>query len=333
MQNPKPLAELFISYSNDPHINVALEEWLLKHYQSQLPIVFLWQNDNAIFIGRNQNTHLEVNQKLVEQYQVRVTRRLSGGGAVYQDLNNQCWTFIEPQNLSGDYLFFSKPILEFLHSLGVDAHFQGRNDLAVDGKKISGTAQLLHKNRTLCHGTILFDVNLALMTSLLTPNLEKLSSKGVDSVRKRVLNLKEVLNNMDFKTFQTKFFDYIENYYGAKLKPLPQAALEFAQHQKATKFGTYEWNYGESRHFEFVKKQYFPHKGNINICFNTEKNIINDLQVYGDFLSKTEIDDFVNLIIGLPYQKQAILNQIRDRDLSDYLGEITIADFVECMFN
>ncbi|WP_391592046.1 Lipoate-protein ligase A [[Mycoplasma] cavipharyngis] len=325
-------AEIFLTTTTDPYFNIALEEWFLKKYQSDRPIIFLWQNFNAIIIGRNQNTHLEVNQKLVEQYNVKVARRLTGGGAVYQDQYNQCWTFIMKEK-SVDYRFFATPVLEFLKTLGITAEFVGRNDLTVDNRKISGTAQLIYGDYVLCHGTILFDVDPVMMTSLLTPNIEKLSSKGIDSVRKRILNLKEVLPNYTFKQFQTEFFAFLEQRFATKIKPIPQDAIEFATLAAKSKYSTWEWNYGESRQFEFIKKQYLLQKGTLSICFNTNKNIIENLKIYGDFLATKDLSFIEYLLVGCKYDKTSVQDLLKNFDLSPYLGAISINDFIECMFN
>lgn len=325
--------ELFATITTDPYFNIAIEEWFLKKHKSEFHTIFLWQNFNSIIIGRNQNTHLEVNQKLVNDHNVKVARRLSGGGAVFQDQYNQCWTFIVHDKKGGDYRFFATPILEFLKNINVNAEFFGRNDLTVNNKKISGTAQLVYGDYVLCHGTLLFDVDLAKMTSILTPNLEKLSSKGVDSIRKRVLNLKEVLVDWTFEKFQTEFYKFLENYFETKIQPIPSEAIEYARVAAKNKFSTWEWNYGESKKFEFVKKQYFLNKGTISICFNTNKNIIDELKIYGDFLSTKNIEGFNLFFSGCKYDYDAVKKLLENFDLEPYLGNISKDDFLSCMFN
>ncbi|MDQ0513897.1 lipoate-protein ligase A [Mycoplasmoides fastidiosum] len=325
--------EIFLTKTTDPFFNIALEEWLLKQYKSENNIIFLWQNFNSIIIGRNQNTHLEINQKLVDQYNIKVARRLSGGGAVFQDAFNQCWTFIIKEARAGDYRFFATPVLAFLKEIGVDAEFFGRNDLTVQGKKISGTSQIVYGDYVLCHGTILFDVDPVMMTSVLTPNLEKLSSKGIDSVRKRILNLKEVLPDWSFEQFQAAFFQFLEKYFNTQIKELPAEAIRFATEAAAKKFSTWEWNFGESREFEFIKKQYFANKGTITLSFNTNKNTIEQLKIHGDFLSTKELSFIELLLVGCRYDQKSVETLLEKIDLTPYLGGITKEDFIMCMFN
>ncbi|HML45867.1 MAG TPA: lipoate--protein ligase family protein, partial [Clostridia bacterium] len=178
--------------SNDPAWNLALEQTLLETVQEDL--FLLWQNGPSVIVGRNQNARAEVDESLVEALGLPVVRRMTGGGAVYHDLGNLNFSYIECRagGHFGDFARYTKPVLEALRQLGIDAELGGRNDLLVDGRKISGNAQCLWRGRMLHHGTLLFDADLTVLGRVLRPDPAKLAGKGVASVRSRVTNLRAV---------------------------------------------------------------------------------------------------------------------------------------------
>ncbi|HOO10298.1 MAG TPA: lipoate--protein ligase family protein, partial [Cyclobacteriaceae bacterium] len=133
-------------HSTDPYFNIATDEYIFKHLEEDC--FMLWRNDNAIIVGKNQNTMAEINLDYVKKKNIKVVRRLSGGGAVYHDLGNLNFSFTRTGNgkETVDFQLYTKPILEVLHQLGVNAEFSGRNDLTIDGKKFSGNAEHIYKN-------------------------------------------------------------------------------------------------------------------------------------------------------------------------------------------
>ena len=161
--------------NNNPYFNLASEEYLLKHKKDYF--IYLWINSPAVIVGVNQNALEEVNLEYVESEGVKVVRRLTGGGAVYHDLNNVCYTVIAPKE-SGEISFksFSMPVIEYLKTVGINAEFSGRNDITIDGKKISGTAQTVWQDRVMHHGTLLFDTDVNALTSSLKPNKFKITN-------------------------------------------------------------------------------------------------------------------------------------------------------------
>ncbi len=180
------------SKSHDSYFNLALEEYILKNENIEEDIVFLWQNTPTIVVGNNQNTIEEINVPFVKENKIQVVRRLSGGGAVYQDMGNLNFTFIKCLNETSnlDIKKFALPVVEALNKLGVPAQLTGRNDISVEGKKISGNAQRLYRNKLLHHGTLLFDTDLEVMVKVLQVGIDKIESKGIKSIRSRVTNIK-----------------------------------------------------------------------------------------------------------------------------------------------
>jgi len=175
----------------DPRINLAVEEYALNYLDPREEYVILWQNEPTVVVGRNQNTVAEVNAPFIKERGIHVVRRLSGGGAVYHDFGNLNFTFIvdAQKEMVSNFEYFTRPVIQALASLGVEAEFSGRNDITIDGKKFSGNAQYWSKNRLLHHGTILFNSQLDVVQEALNVSADKLQSKGVKSVRSRVTNI------------------------------------------------------------------------------------------------------------------------------------------------
>src|SRR5690554_4111075 len=168
------------NYGSDPYYNLALEEYLLKSDKIPPNLVWLWQNRPAVIVGRNQNTVEEINLKVIKEKKIDVVRRISGGGAVYHDLGNINFTFITSALGNSEDLFrrFTEPVIAALREMGVPAVFSGRNDIVVNGKKISGNAQAYYQRRMYHHGTLLFDTDLDTVAAVLNVASDKISSKG-----------------------------------------------------------------------------------------------------------------------------------------------------------
>ena len=210
--------------STDPAFNMAVEEALLIRAGRE-PLFLLWENAPAVIVGRHQNVWSEVNLSYARQEKIRVIRRLSGGGAVYHDSGNLNYTFIVPiesgrskKSVEPDFKFWSKPIINVLNQVGVDAQFSGRNDLTVDGKKFSGTAQVRVGGHLLHHGTLLFSTDFDKMNRLLTVDPEKFNSKGVSSVKARVANLSDYLPTSIGKTRFKKLLLDGSKFFGFRIK-------------------------------------------------------------------------------------------------------------------
>ena len=213
----------FITHDNhDAYFNLASEEYLLKETDGYY--VYLWINAPAVIVGVNQNTLQEVNLSYTESNGIKVVRRLTGGGAVYHDYGNLCYTVIAPYDESeNNYKKFTAPVIEYLNELGVKAEFSGRNDITIGEKKISGNAQTVYKDRIMHHGTILFSSNMGELSSSLNPSKIKVESKGIKSVRARVTNVKEHLQSKmtieEFKKgLEEKFLKTAEKYEFSKVK-------------------------------------------------------------------------------------------------------------------
>ena len=200
---------IFVDNQNhtDARINLAIEEHLLRNYMIDEEILLFYINGPSIIIGRNQNTIEEINQQYVEEHNIHVVRRLSGGGAVYHDLGNLNFSFISNSGHENIQNFkkFTAPVVKVLNEMGVPAELGGRNDILVEGRKVSGNAQYISGNRMVSHGTLLFNSDLSVVSESLNVKANKIESKGIKSIRSRVANISEFMpEQMDIFTFREK---------------------------------------------------------------------------------------------------------------------------------
>jgi lipoate-protein ligase A len=201
-----------INNSIDPWFNLALEEVLMKDKSINDDIVMLWQNDNSVIIGKHQNTIEEVNQQFADSNSIKIARRTTGGGAVYHDLGNLNYTFITKYTNKEevDFKKFAVPVVKALQSLGLNPELSGRNDILLDGKKISGTALACIGDRFMFHGTLLFDINIDTASKVLTVKADKIESKGIKSVKSRMTNIKPYLPDLTINSFKENIISSFE---------------------------------------------------------------------------------------------------------------------------
>jgi lipoate-protein ligase A len=312
-----------INESFSPYFNLALEEFLLKEYESDEELFVLWQNSPAIIIGRNQNAWDEINHEFVSKNGVAVVRRLTGGGAVYHDLGNLNFTFIARGQRAGSYDFarFARPIIEALVYLGVKAEFSGRNDIAVAGRKVSGNAQYRYRDSVLHHGTLLFDSNMENLVQALNVSSDKLTSKGVASVRSRVANIKEylpvALEMGEFKAAIGRKVLQLDE--GAREHRLTEVDLQRIGTLERTKYATRDWNYGASPGYGLRKSGRFDW-GKIEILLNVRDDRIADCKIYGDFFGRKDISGLEKYLVDLPLREADLKQGLDWVDLSSYVG-------------
>ncbi len=309
--------------SFDPAYNLAFEEYVLTN-RRQGDYLILWQNRNAVIIGRNQNTAQEINADFVEKNGISVIRRITGGGAVYHDMGNLNYSFItdapDAQNISKDP--FTKPIIEALQALGLDAATSGRNDILVSGKKISGIAQYITKGRILHHGTLLFDSNPDMISGALNPDPTKFQSKSVQSVRSRVGNIRSFLaSDMDLPGF----WQYLRIFLGKNgMTPgvLTDEELAAIRQLKQNKYDTWDWNYGKSPEYSLCCTHRW-NNGLLEACLSVKDGKICAITFRGDFLSVYAPELLCDALIGCPYQEDAIAAVLEKQPVCAYLGGIT----------
>ena len=319
----------FETRSTDPAYNLAFEEYILTHFREG-NILILWQNDNAVIIGRNQNTAEEISQSFVDANHIRVIRRNTGGGAVYHDLGNLNYSFIADADgidQAATQLFL-KPVVDALRGLGLDAGFSGRNDILVSERKISGTAQQLSKGRLLLHGTLLFDSDPDMISGALNPDPTKFQSKSIKSVRSRVGNIRQFLQkDMDIGSF----WDYLRTRLtgGTTVCPsLTETDLTAIQKLKRDKYDTWDWNYGKSPKFDMQNKKRWS-GGLLDIRMTVFGGCISQLRIYGDFLALQPIAPLEQALVGCPLRCDALYTAVSALNLEQHIGSITIDELIQ----
>lgn len=277
---------LYESAGYNPHWNLAMEQHLLEQVTPGCCILYLWQNQNTVVIGRNQNAFKECRTTLLEQEGGHLARRLSGGGAVFHDLGNLNFTFLVPQ---ADYDLdrqFSV-IQEAVRSFGIPAEKSGRNDVLAEGRKFSGNAFYRNGTQAYHHGTLLVDVDMQKMGRYLNPSKAKLQSKGVDSVRSRVVNLWELNPDITIDKLKAAMAEAFSKVYGLPLERISENALDMPYVDAlCQKNGSWEWLYGQKIPFTFEWEDRFPW-GGIQIALQVENGIVEQARVYSDAMDWT----------------------------------------------
>lgn len=274
--------------SRNPFFCLAAEEYLLKNFSED--IFLLWQSENTVVVGKHQNAMAEINYPYVLKNNIRVARRISGGGTVYHDKGNLNFGYI--LNVSGpseiSFRRFMKPVIEALGKLDVKAETSGRNDLLVDEKKISGNAEHIFKNRVLHHGTLLFNSNLETLGSSIKVIPGKYHGKAVQSKRSIVTNILPFLKNtLTLDEFIAFFMNFHLAESGNSIYELTENDNNIIKKLEEEKFETWEWNFGYSPKYSFQKESFFNGKS-LAVELQVEKGIISDATVSGDFFSKYE---------------------------------------------
>ncbi len=308
-----------------PYFNLAAEEYFLK--KDEEPKLILWQNDNTIVIGRNQNTFAEINVSEAEDLGVNVVRRMSGGGAVYHDLGNLNYTFISPSD-GKDFLQFKKftqPVIDLLSSLGVTAELSGRNDILIDGKKISGNAQYVWKNMLLHHGTLMFSTSVDILSKVLNPDKLKIQSKGIASVKSRVTNIGEYT---DVKI--PEFCDLLFRRTEGEIYTLTEEDIKEITLLQKEKYDTWEWNFGYSPKHSFENSKKLG-CGIVSVSVEAKEGKICNIVFSGDFFGRRDVTEFAKDLVGVRQSSKDLLEKLNTTDISEYFAGATAEEITDLL--
>lgn len=313
----------------DPYFNMAFDEYCLEQLTIDEPVFFLWQNRPSVIMGANQEVHTEVNLDYLKENNISLVRRVTGGGAVYHDFGNLNYTIVgRSDDLERDYPEYTRYMLQALQKLGVQATMSGRNDILVEGRKVSGFAKRVCKNRLMIHGTLMFDVDIDRLTQALCPPVTKLQSKGIASVRSRVANLSEYLPEIpDISLFKQQLERILSNNYTDQEWELSQEDFQNIEQLAHDKFEKWEWIYGHSPRatLNFSEKLTC---GTVHIHLNIAENRITSCKFGGDFIGNLPTNELEDALTGLPYDRDSISKFLEQTDISRYLDGVTSAELL-----
>ncbi len=324
-----------INNSRKPDYNIALEEYCFKNLTQHDKVFILWINEPSIIVGKHQNTIEEINSEYVKAHKIHVVRRISGGGAVYHDLNNLNYTIIsnEEKDASFDFKSFSRPVIETLNDLGVKAEFSGRNDIMIDGKKICGNAQAYIKGRVMHHGCLLFNTELSVLAHALEAPKDTIDSKSTKSVRSVVDNiLPNLPEQITIDEFAAKLLEKMKSEFPEMRE---YHFTDYEQNEieqlRASKFASWEWNYGHSPKFDIERNRRFT-AGKIQVHADIRNALINEIRFYGTFFgNNSNLMEIENSLVGTRYTVEAVKERLTSLPFNDYFGGFSINELTEAI--
>ena len=323
---------------HDALVNQSLDNYLINDLRLKGHGLICYINQPSVIIGVNQNAYAEIDLPYLKQHQIELVRRSSGGGAVYHDFGNLVFENIVVGDTSkfGDFHAIGDPVVDALHDLGVkSAEVSGRNDMTIDGKKFSGMAIVKGDNSYAAGGTVMFDLNMTAASEVLTPEKDKLASKGVKSVDARVTNIKPYLpakyqnwTTADFRNyllchmFGVDSLDQVETYH---LTDYDWAIID----QRLDKqYRTDEWNYGKNPGFKHYVSKHFP-IGTVSFNFNEHDGRITTVKIYGDFFTAGNLHVVEEHLVGTKLDKASLVAALNASDLAANLGQVSADDLAE----
>lgn len=319
---------LLQSETNDPYYNLALEQALFEAAAPDQSYCMLWQNRPAVIIGNYQNALQEVNLSYLQQHQLPVVRRLSGGGAVYHDLGGLNYTFIVPgESHMLQMETFCLPVLRTCKSFGIEAEISGRNDVLVCGRKFSGTAAYTQHEKTLHHGCLMIDSDIHAMEQALTPSADKFRSKAAASVRSRVANLSEFCPTLTVRDFRSCFISCLPDV--SLLPEIPKAVRNRAAELKEKRYQTWDWNFGKAPLYSMTRQRHFAGCGSITAQLDIIGGRIQSVHFYGDFFSRRSPAIFADALTGCQLIEEALSAVCAKYPPEDFFQGIHTGDFIQ----
>lgn len=324
-----------VSNSTKPQFNIAMEEYCFTRLLQFDKIFILWINEPSIIVGKHQNTIEEINLPYVRENGIHVVRRITGGGAVYHDLNNLNYTIIsnEGKGVEFDFKTFSEPVIETLRELGVDAEFSGRNDIKIDGMKVCGNAQAFKNNRIMHHGCLLFDTDLTVLSKALELSIDPIQSSGVKSVRSAVSNIKSFIKeNISVDDFQKRILSFmLRKFPDMNEYTFSTSELDEINQVAVDKFSSWDWNFGKSPKCTLTRNSRFP-GGKIQVLISVENSEIKSIKFYGTFFgNNSDLASFEEKFSGVKYTKDAVSELLKNTDFSQFFAGFSLEELTQAI--
>lgn len=321
----------------DPGMVMALQEYVKDHIFLDEDVLFPYMMHPAVQIGKYQNAYEEINQPYMDEHDIKIIRRVTGGGAIYLDDRNMsfCFLFDGDSDINGNYTRLYDPAIKALRKLGVDNLEQkGRNDLMLDGKKISGAAMMLQEGRIYAGYSLLLDPNYEAMVSVLNPNQKKIESHGIQSVRSRVGSIRphlapeyQSMTVWDFTDYMICQFLGINDVSEAKRYELTPEDWAGVEQIVLEKYHNWDWNYGRFNQFEYRLTERFP-IGTLSVGLTIKHAKIAAIQITGDFFGTKDIKEVEEALLGVRLRKEDLLKSLEPLDLANYFGNLAKEEFV-----
>lgn len=313
-----------INTSTDPYFNMAFDEFCLQQYDCDEPFFYLWRNRPAVIIGLNQNAYSEVNLPYLNGKGITLARRVTGGGAVYHDLQNMNYTIVGKD-------VTPEPFAAALRTLGVPAELSGRNDIFVEGRKVSGYAARVWHERSIVHGTMMYDVDLDTLSKVLDTPGSKMEAKGISSVKSRVANLKEYLPQFpSLDELQAKLQEILSD--GDGVMPVSEEQLSQIKAIAQEKFASWDWIYGHSHEADLSHRRKLA-CGTVEARVCIDRGIITRMDFAGDFLGDLESEEVGKALVGVKYLKSDVLSVLKGMDISRHFKCTSAEDLAELIVN
>lgn len=317
----------------DPYFNLAAEEFLLRSATED--IFMTWRNDPSIVIGKHQNAFREINHAFVDKYALPVIRRISGGGTVYHDPGNLNFSFIYIQRKENliDFREFTLPIILFLQSLGLNAEFEGKNNITVDGFKVSGNSAHIFKNKVLHHGTLLFNTNLVRLEQSIENRPGLYKDKAVNSIRAEVANIFDLLQNkITLEEFTFRFREFIFKYFIEIYEDgLYPGEIDAIQKLAEEKYGSFKWNFGYSPEYEYHRRWSF-HEDDYNVRLLVKEGLIKWIGIHGPETKSVYMESISEILTGVQHQKKSISARLKNITFADDLEREIVNQIINHLF-
>ena len=317
----------------DPYYNMAFDEYCLENLPLDEPVFYLWQNRPAVIVGMNQEINTEVNLDYLEKNGIALVQRVTGGGAVYHDLGNLNYTIVgRSEDLERDYPEYACLMQQALCELGVSATLSGRNDILVDGLKVSGFAKRVAKGRIMVHGTLMYDVDVEVLSKALTPPAVKLQTKGIASVRSRVGNLKPYLPHIaDIDGMRSALLRILSRGYTDKEVCIGEKGMAEIEKLAKEKFADWHWIYGHSPQATLTQSARLK-CGNVTVHLQLNKGLIANCTFEGDFLGNLPISEVEEALVGVAYEHSLLAKQLAKLNIAAYLDGVTDEELLKLIF-